>query len=92
MTIDDLMYAVFSAGDIEKQEIITAFEKAGIADDFWHICATRFGYEESKPTLLRLILSMFAVHACKDFEELRPDGWKLFLQDSARNKTTNKWK
>ena len=89
VTIDDLMYAVFSAGDIEKQEIITAFEKAGIADDFWHICATRFGYEESKPTLLRLILSMFAVHACKDFEELRPDGWKLFLQDSVRNKTTN---
>ncbi len=89
VTIDDLMYSVFSYGDIETQEIIDAFDKAGILDDFWKICSTRFGYEESKPTLLRFVLSMFAVHVCKDFEDSYPDSWKLFLQDSVRNKTSN---
>ncbi len=89
VTIDDLMYAVFSHGDIESQDIITAFEKADIAEDFWKICSTRFGYEESKPTLLRFVLSLFAVHVCKDFEDAYPDSWKLFLQDSVKNKTTN---
>lgn len=89
VTVDDLMYAVFSAGNIEEQAVITAFEKAGIAEDFWELCANRFGYAESKPTLLRLVLSMFAVHACKEFEDPAPEAWKIFLQDSARNKTTN---
>jgi uncharacterized protein (TIGR02687 family) len=89
VTVDDLMYAVFSSGNIEEQGVITDFEKAGIADDFWKICSSRFGYEESKPTLLRLLLSMFAVHVCKDFEDPEPKSWKLFLQDSVRNKTTN---
>lgn len=89
VTIDDLMYAVFSSEDIEKQEIISAFEKAEIADDFWKICSSRFGYEESKPTLLKLVLSLFAVHACKDFEDAYPESWKLYLQDSVKNKTTN---
>jgi len=89
VTVDDLMYAVLSSGDIEEQEIITAFERAGIEHDFWKICSSRFGYEESKPSLLRLVLSMFAVYVCKDFEDPTPDAWKLFLQDSVKNKITN---
>lgn len=89
VTVDDLMYAVFSYGDITEQKVITEFENAGISDDFWKICSDIFGYSESKPTLLRLVLSMFAVHVCKDYEDQAPEAWKLFLQDCVKNKITN---
>lgn len=89
VTVEDLMYAIFAAGEVEKQEIITEFKKADVADAFWKLCSHHFGYEESEPSLLRLLLSLFAVHACREFEDAVPDAWKLFLQDSVKSKATN---
>ena len=34
-TVDDLFYAVFSAGNIEQQEIVAEFSKYGLEDSFW---------------------------------------------------------
>lgn len=89
VTVEDLMYAIFASGEIEKQKIVTEFEKADVADAFWNLCSHHFGYEESNPSLLRLLLSLFAVHVCREFEDTAPEGWKLFLQDSVKNKATN---
>lgn len=89
VTVEDLIYSVFASGDIEKQEIIHEFEKVGIADAFWELCGHHFGYEESKPSLMGLLLSLFAVHLCKEFTDDAPVSWKLFLQDSVKSKTTN---
>ena len=89
ITVDDLMYAVLSYGDIEQQEIISEFEKVDLDQNFWELCQGRFGYSEPKPTLLRFVLSLFAVHACRDFADEAPKQWKNFLQDSVRGKITN---
>ena len=88
-TIDDLLYAVLSSGDIDQQEIISSFEGADLAKTFWTICAERFGYEDSKPSLLKMVLSLFAVYACRDFPEAEPKSWKAFLQESMKIRSSN---
>ena len=88
-TIDDLLYAVLSFGDIEQQQVICEFEDFDMSKTFWTICANRLGYEDPKPSLLKLVLSLFAIYTCRDFSESEPEGWKDFLPDSMKNKSSN---
>ena len=36
-TVDDLFYAVFSAGSIEQQEIVAELSKYGLEEAFWKL-------------------------------------------------------
>lgn len=88
-TVDDLIYAVLSYGDIGKQQIITEFSENGLEDVFWNLCESRFGYTEPKPSLLKLVMSLFAIYTCKDYLTTAPKRWKLFMQDGMKGKVSN---
>ncbi len=88
-TVDDLFYAVLSYGDIREQKIITEFSQNGLTDVFWNLCESRFGYTEAKPSLLKFVISLFAVYTCKDYLTAAPSRWKLFMQDKMKRKVSN---
>lgn len=88
-TVDDLIYAVLSYGDIREQKIITEFSENGLVDVFWNLCETRFGYTEAKPSLLKFVISLFAVYTCKDYLTAAPSQWKPFMQDKMKRKVSN---
>lgn len=88
-TVDDLMYAVFTYGDIREQKIIGRFEELGLAESFWNLCASRLGFSDPKPTLLKLIMSLFATYTFKDHLAEVPDGWKYYAQDDMKNKASS---
>ena len=88
-TVDDLIYAVLSYGDIQKQQIITEFFENGLEDVFWNLCESRFGYTEPKPSLLKFVMSLFAIYTCKDYLTTAPNVWKLFMQEGMKGKVSN---
>ncbi|CCZ63534.1 BREX-1 system phosphatase PglZ type A [Hungatella hathewayi] len=88
-TIDDLFYAVFSAGNIEQQEIIAEFSKYGLEEAFWKLADSRFGYDDTKPSLLKLVMSLFAVYTFHDDLEIAPTEWKIFMQDRMKRQASN---
>ena len=88
-TVDDLLYAVLTFGDLHAQEIIHRFENLQIADRFWKICEQRFGYSDPKPTLLKLAMSLFSIDTFKDHLTQVPNGWKLYAQDDMKGKASN---
>lgn len=71
-TVDDLFYAVFSAGDIEHQQIIMDLSKFGLENAFWKLSDSRFGYDDSNPSLLKFVMSLFAVYTFHDNLEVVP--------------------
>ena len=88
-TVDDLFYAVFSAGDIEQQQIIADLSKFGLEDAFWKLADSRFGYDDSKPSLLKLVMSLFAVYTFHEDLEVAPKEWKIFMQDRMKRQASN---
>ena len=71
-TVDDLFYAVFSAGNIEQQEIVAEFSKYGLEDSFWKLADSRLGYDDTKPSLLKLVMSLFAIYTFHDDLTIAP--------------------
>lgn len=87
--MDDLFYSVLSYGDIYAQEVVTEFARNGLDREFWKICESRFGYQDSRPTLLKFTLSLFAVYTCREDFALLPKAWETYAPDSMRRKTSN---
>lgn len=88
-TVDDLFYAVFSSGDIEQQNIISELSKYGLEGAFWKLAENRFGYDDPKPSLLKLIMSLFAVYTFHEDLEAAPKDWKIFMQDRMKRQASN---
>lgn len=88
-TVDDLFYAVFSSGDIEQQNIISELSKYGLEETFWKLAENRFGYDDPKPSLLKLIMSLFAVYTFHEDLEAAPKDWKIFMQDRMKRQASN---
>lgn len=86
---DDLFYSVFSYGDIDAQEVVTEFARNGLDREFWKLCESRFGYQDSHPKLLKFTLSLFAVYTCREDFALLPKAWETYAQDSMRRKASN---
>lgn len=88
-TVDDLFYAVFSAGNIEQQEIVAEFSKYGLEDSFWKLADSRLGYDDTKPSLLKLVMSLFAIYTFHDDLAIAPKEWKIFMQDRMKRQASN---
>lgn len=88
-TNDDLLYAVFSYGDIGEQDIIRKFEELELEDRFWKLCNDRFGFSDPKPTLLKFVMSLFAIDTFRDHPESVPKAWKIYAQDDMKKKASN---
>ncbi|MDO4647204.1 MAG: BREX-1 system phosphatase PglZ type A [Eubacteriales bacterium] len=88
-TVDDVFYAVFSAGNIEQQQIIAELSKFGLEEAFWKLADSRFGYDDTKPSLLKLVMSLFAVYTFHEDLEIAPKEWKLFMQDRMKRQASN---
>ncbi len=88
-TIDDLFYAVFSYGDITEQKVIGEFKKYDLEDAFWLLAEKRFGYDDPKHTLLKFLMSLFAVYTFHNDLEAAPKDWKLFMQDKLKRQASN---
>lgn len=88
-TVDDLYYAVFSYGDVETQQIIEKFSGFGLEKAFWKLTEQRFGYDDPKPTLLKFVMSLFAVYSFREDLDEAPADWKIFMQDKLKRQSSN---
>lgn len=88
-TIDDLFYAVLTNGDIKEQAIIQKFDALGLSDSFWQLCEERLGYSDPKHSLLRFVMSLFAIDTFKDQLTSVPNAWKQYAQDDMKSKASN---
>ncbi len=89
VTVDDLMYSVFSYGDIKEQKIIMELRQKELDQEFWKLCRNHFGYAEPEPTLFGFAASLFAVYTCKNHLEEKQHPWKIYLQDTMKRKASN---
>lgn len=72
-------------GDLVEDKFLNEAEKYGLLDGFWKLCEQYFGYTDVKPTLEKLVVTMFVTYTAKYIGSEFPKSWKVFLSYKAGN-------
>ena len=78
-SFDEVMRCILTDDDLENSKYLVEFEKYDLIEAFWKQVGLAFGYSESKPTLKKLIITMFVTYASKTVGEDLPQGLHKFV-------------
>ena len=61
------------------------FEQYDLLPSFWRLCEQHFGYTDVKPTLERLLVTLFVTYTARYVQAELPAAWKSFVSYKAGN-------
>ena len=84
-SFEEVIRVMLTDGELADNKFLSEVEKYGLLDDFWKLCEQHFGYTDVKPTLEKLIVTMFVTYTAKYVGSELPKPWKAFLSYKAGN-------
>ena len=84
-SFEEVIRVMLTDGELADNKFLFEAEKYSLLDDFWKLCEQHFGYADAKPTLEKLVVTMFVTYTAKYVESELPDPWKAFLSYRAGN-------
>ena len=84
-SFEEVIRVMLTDGELADNKFLSEVEKYGLLDDFWKLCEQHFGYTDVKPTLEKLIVTMFVTYTAKYVGSELPKPWKVFLSYKAGN-------
>jgi len=70
---------------LEDNKFLAEFEKYDLLASFWKFCEQQFGYNDNKPTLEKLVVTLFITYADKYIQKELPLGWQTFISYKSGN-------
>ena len=84
-SFEEVIRVMLTDGELADNKFLSEVEKYGLLDDFWKLCEQHFGYTDVKPTLEKLIVTMFVTYTAKYVQAELPKPWKAFISYKAGN-------
>lgn len=84
-SFDEVIRILLTDDDLEDNKFIAEFDKYDLLPAFWKFCEQQFGYSDNKPTLEKLVVTMFVTYADKYIQKELPRGWKSFVSYKSGN-------
>lgn len=84
-SFDEVVRILLTDGDLKENKFLAEFDKYNLLTDFWKFCEQQFGYSDNRPSLEKLVVTMFVTYAGKYIHKELPTGWKSFLSYKAGN-------
>ena len=84
-SFEEVIRVMLTDSSLEDNKFLAEMEKYGLADDFWKLCEQHFGYGDVKPSLDKLVVTMFVTYTAKYVQSELPKPWKAFLSYKAGN-------
>lgn len=84
-SFDEVIRVLLTDDSLEDNKFITEFDKYDLLPAFWKFCEQQFGYTDNKPTLEKLVVTMFVTYADKYIQKELPKGWKSFVSYKSGN-------
>ena len=78
-SFEEVVRVVLTEGTLEDNSFLAEFEKYDLQPDFWKLCEQYFGYTDPKPTLEKLVVTMFVTMTDRQLSGEVPQGWKAFV-------------
>lgn len=60
-------------------------EKYDLQSPFWKLCEQQFGYTDAKPTLEKLVVTMFVTATARQLGSAVPQDWKHYVSYKSGN-------
>lgn len=70
---------------LADNRILAEFDKYGLMPAFWQYCGQQFGMGEQKPTLEKLVMTLFITYAGKTIQKDLPPAWQPFVSGKSGN-------
>ena len=84
-SFEEVLRVMITEGTLEDNKFLVEMEKYDLLPSFWKLCEQQFGYTDAKPTLEKLIVTMFVTSTARQLGCEVPAGWKSFVSYKSGN-------
>ena len=84
-SFEEVLRAVITDDELVENKHLAELEKYDLLNAFWQQADVAFGYSDPKPTLEKLIITMFVTYASKSIHADMPQAWKSFVSYKSGN-------
>ncbi len=84
-SFEEVLRSVLTDDGFEDNKYLAEFEKYDLLTPFWEQAETVFGYQDTKPTLEKLTMTLFASYAAKTMHCGVPKAWEPFISNKTGN-------
>lgn len=84
-SFEEVLRCILTEDGMEDNSYLAEFEKYDLLGAFWQQADIAFGYNDSKPTLEKLVITMFITYASKNIHAEMPLSWRRFISYKSGN-------
>ena len=84
-SFEEVVRVMITDGTLEDNKFLAEIEKYNLLGSFWKLCEQQFGYTDAKPTLEKLIVTMFVTSTVRQLGCDAPQPWKTFVSYKSGN-------
>jgi len=84
-SFEEAVRVLITDGTLEDNKFLEEMEKYDLLNSFWKLCEQQFGYTDPKPTLEKLMVTMFVTSTARQLGCDVPQGWKSFVSYKSGN-------
>ena len=84
-SFEEVIRCMLTDDGLVDNKYIAEIEKYDLLDAFWTQAENAFGYTDTKPTLEKLIITMFISYASRYIHQDMPQAWKPFVSYKTNN-------
>lgn len=84
-SFEEVVRIVLTDGELVDNAFLQEFEKYDLLPAFWQLCEQHFGYTDTKPSLERLLVTLFVTYTGRYVQAELPAAWKSFASYKSGN-------
>lgn len=84
-SFEEVVRVMITDGTLEDNKFLAEIEKYDLLGSFWKLCEQQFGYTDAKPTLEKLMVTMFVTSTARQLGCDAPQPWKTFVSYKSGN-------
>lgn len=84
-SFDEVLRVVMTDDGFEGNKFLTELEKYDLLGAFWRLCEEQFGCTDVKPTLEKLVVTMFVTYTERYLHGELPQAWRSFVSYKSGN-------
>ena len=84
-SFEEVVRIVLTESELDENSYLEEFEKYELLSAFWKLCEQQFGYSDDKPTLEKLVVTMFVTYTERYLQGGIPKSWNSFYSTKSGN-------
>ena len=84
-SFDEVLRVVMTEDEFEDNKFLVEFEKYDLLEAFWRFAEEQFGYTDVKPTVEKLVVTMFVTYTARYLQGELPQAWRSFASYKSGN-------